>query len=249
PSNPTANDLLARVILYLGRLDEAERQARHAVELDPLSVIAQGNLARVLLFAGKLDEADAAARKAAELQPTSASSHRWQVVVAVLRGDGATALREAQLEPDEGYRRFELALAQQIQGDRQAADAALADLIANGRDQLAYQIAEVYAVVSWLLIELAWILLPTLDAPEWMLPAFVVLITLGFVITVFISWSFEMTPEGMKRTADVTPGEALPYWSKRKFARFVIGVAVIAFVLLAYQVLRSTGGHVVAKHR
>ncbi|PYL67002.1 MAG: hypothetical protein DMF28_10175, partial [Verrucomicrobia bacterium] len=73
PSNPTANDLLARVILYLGRLDEAERQARHAVELDPLSVIAQGNLARVLLFAGKLDEADAAARKAADLQPTSAS--------------------------------------------------------------------------------------------------------------------------------------------------------------------------------
>src|SRR5438067_1100054 len=107
----------------------------------------------------------------------------------------------------------------------------------------------VYAVVSWLLIELAWILLPTLDAPEWMLPAFVVLIALGFVITVFISWSFEMTPEGMKRTADVTPGEVLPYWSKRKFARFVIGVAVIAFVLLAYQVLRSTGGHVVAKHR
>jgi serine/threonine-protein kinase len=146
PANPTANDLLARVILYLGRLDEAERQARYAVELDPLSVIAQGNLARVLLFAGKLDEADAAARKAAELQPVSASSHRWQVVIAVLRGDGETALREAQLEPDDGYRRFELALAQQVRGDRQAADATLADLIANGRDQLAYQIAEVYAV-------------------------------------------------------------------------------------------------------
>jgi TolB-like protein/Flp pilus assembly protein TadD len=146
PPNPTANDLLARAIVYLGRIDEAERQARYAVELDPLSVIAQGNLARVLLFAGRLDEADAAARKAAELQPASASSHRWQVVAAVLRGDREVALREAQLEPDDGYRRFELALAQQIQGDRQAADAALADLIANGRDQLAYQIAEVYAV-------------------------------------------------------------------------------------------------------
>jgi len=146
PANPSANDLLARAIVYLGRIDEAERQVRYAVDLDPLSVIAQGNLARVLLFAGKLDEADAAARKAAELQPTSASSHRWQVVVAVLRGDGETALREAQLEPDEGYRRFEVALAQQIRGDPQAADAALADLIANGRDQLAYQIAEVYAV-------------------------------------------------------------------------------------------------------
>src|SRR5213596_997583 len=145
PSNPTANDLLARVILYLGRLDEAERQARHAVELDPLSVIAQGNLARVLLFAGKLDEADAAARKAAELQPAAAGSHRWQVVVAVLRGDGETALREAQLEPNEGYRRFELALAHYARGDRAAADAVLSEMIARDRNLLAYQIAEIYA--------------------------------------------------------------------------------------------------------
>ena len=146
PANPTANDLLARAILYLGRLDEAERQARQAVELDPLSVPAQSTLARVLYYVGKLDEADAVARKAAELQPASASSHRWQVLVAVERGDGEAALREAQLEPDEGYRRFELAVAQYVVGDRQAADAALADLIANGRDNLAYQIAEVYAV-------------------------------------------------------------------------------------------------------
>jgi TolB-like protein/Flp pilus assembly protein TadD len=146
PANPTANDLLARAILYLGRLDEAERQGRQAVELDPLSVTAQGNLARVLFYAGKLDEADAAARKAAELQPASASSHRWQTLIAAQRGDGETALREAQLEPDEGYRRFELALAQYVRGDRSAADAALADLVANGRDNLAYQIAEVYAV-------------------------------------------------------------------------------------------------------
>jgi TolB-like protein len=146
PANPTANDLLARVIVYVGRIDEAERQARQAVELDPLSVPPRNNLARVLFSAGKLDEADAMARKAAELQPAAASSHRWQVLVAVQRGDGQTALREAQQEPDPGYRRFELALAQYVRGDRVAADAALADLIATGRDQLAYQIAQVYAV-------------------------------------------------------------------------------------------------------
>ena len=120
PTNPTANDLLARVIVYLGRIDEAERQAREAVELDPLSVATQFNLARVLFFAGKLDEADAAGRKVAELQPSSASSHRWQVLVAVQRGDGETALREAQLEPDDGFRRFELALAHYVLGDRKA---------------------------------------------------------------------------------------------------------------------------------
>jgi TolB-like protein len=145
PANPTANDLLARVIVYVGRKDEAEKQARQAVELDPLSFAAQLNLARVLLYQGKLDETEAAARKAAELQPTAASSRRFQVLVAVQRGDGATALREAQLEPDEGYRRFAIALAQFVRRDQQAADAALAELIAHGRG-LAYQIAEVYAV-------------------------------------------------------------------------------------------------------
>ena len=109
------------------------------------------------------------------------------------------------------------------------------------------KVALVYVVVSWLLIELAWILLPNLDAPEWILPAFVVLIVIGFIITVIISWSFEMTPEGLKRTADITAGEVLPYWSKRKYATFVIGVAIIAFGLLAYQLLRSKGGQLSAK--
>src|SRR3954451_13350592 len=146
PANPTANDLLARVIVYLGHIDEAERQAREAVELDPLSVATQFNLARVLLYAGKLEEADAAGRKIAELQPSSSSSHRWQVFVAVQRGDGETALREAQLEPDDDFRRFELALAHYVRGDRKAADAALAELVTTARKGLDYQIAQVYAV-------------------------------------------------------------------------------------------------------
>ena len=145
PANPTANDLLARVLVYLGQIEEAEKLARQAIELDPLSYLARNNLARILLVEGKLDEADATARKAAELQPTGAAGHRWQVVVAVLRGDGETALREAQLEPNEGYRRFELALAHYARGDRAAADAVLSEMIARDRNLLAYQIAEIYA--------------------------------------------------------------------------------------------------------
>src|SRR5439155_7449701 len=116
-ANPTANDLLARVIVYLGKLDEAEKQARQAVETDPLAFPPQNNLGRVLWFEGKLDEADTIARKAAELQPTAASSRRWQVLVAIQRGDFDMALREAQSEPDESYRRFELAVAQFARGD------------------------------------------------------------------------------------------------------------------------------------
>jgi TolB-like protein len=145
PANPTANDLLARVLIYVNQLAEAEKLARQAIEFDPLAYLARGNLARILLAEGKLDEADSEARKSAELQPAAAGSHRWQVVVAVLRGNGEEALREAQLEPNEGYHRFELALAHYVRGDRPAADAALAEMVSRDRNLLAYQIAEVYA--------------------------------------------------------------------------------------------------------
>lgn len=145
PNNATANDLLARVIVYFGQLGEAEQLARQAVEVDPLAFQARISLARVFFSAGKLDGAYAAGSKAAELQPTGSSSHRWQVLVAVMRGNGELALREAQLEPNESYRRFELALAYFIRRDQAKADGALAELIEKDRSVLAYQIAEVYA--------------------------------------------------------------------------------------------------------
>ena len=145
PWNPTANDLLARVVVYLGQFEEAEKLARQAIELDPLAYQARISLGRVLFTEGKLDEAEASGRKAAELQPTGAANHRWQVLVAIQREDGKAAMREAQLEGNEGYQRFEFGLAYYASGNRPAADAALAELISKDGDFLAYQIAEVYA--------------------------------------------------------------------------------------------------------
>src|SRR5262245_49604416 len=130
PWNPTANDLLAPVVVYLGQFEEAEKLARQAIERDPLAYQARQSLARLFFVQGKLNDAEAAARKAVELQATAAGCRRWQVFVAIQRGDGEAALREAELEPNERYRRFELALAHYAHGDRVAADAALAQLIA-----------------------------------------------------------------------------------------------------------------------
>ena len=100
-----------------------------------------------------------------------------------------------------------------------------------------FRVALTYAVVAWLLIEIASVLLPLVDAPESIITAFVVLLALGFAVALFISWAFEMTPEGLKRTQDLSPGEVIPYWSRRKFARFIFGVAGIAFCLSAYHLL------------
>jgi ketosteroid isomerase-like protein len=100
-----------------------------------------------------------------------------------------------------------------------------------------FRVALTYAVVAWLLIEIASVLLPLVDAPESIITAFVVLLALGFAVALFISWAFEMTPEGLKRTQDLSPDEVIPYWSRRKFATFIFGVAGIAFCLSAYQLL------------
>jgi ketosteroid isomerase-like protein len=101
-----------------------------------------------------------------------------------------------------------------------------------------FKVALTYTIVSWLLIEVASVFLTTLAAPPGVLTALLAVFALGFAVAVFISWNFEMTPEGMKRTQDVSPGEVIPYWSRRKFATFIIGVAVTAFALSVFQLLR-----------
>src|SRR5438045_6345033 len=96
-----------------------------------------------------------------------------------------------------------------------------------------YKVAITYAVVAWLLVQASSILLPTFEAPAWVMKAFVVFLTFGFVISVMISWAFEATPEGLKRTENVPSDAILPTWSRRKFATFIVAVALIASGLLA----------------
>jgi hypothetical protein len=105
-----------------------------------------------------------------------------------------------------------------------------------------YKVAVAYLVISWLLIQATSVLLQTFEAPGWVMKALVVIIALGFILALSISWAFEMTPEGMKRTADVSPEElrSLPYWSKQKFAMFIGGVAIVAAGLLVFQLLRTS---------
>src|ERR1700693_1336859 len=110
-----------------------------------------------------------------------------------------------------------------------------------------YKVAVAYAVVSWLLLQAASILLPTFEAPTWVMKAFTVFLTLGFVISVMISWAFEMTPEGMKRTADISPSDVIPYWSKRKFAAVIVSVGLLATGLLAFQLLRAPRSTIASK--
>jgi hypothetical protein len=102
-----------------------------------------------------------------------------------------------------------------------------------------HKVAIVYAVIAWLLFQIALTFLPGAEAPPWLLPAFVVLLVVGFVFILYISWAFEATPEGLKRTERVPRDAKLPTWSKRKFATFIILVVALAASLLVYDVVRG----------
>jgi TolB-like protein/Tfp pilus assembly protein PilF len=102
-----------------------------------------------------------------------------------------------------------------------------------------YKVAVAYAVIAWLLIQAASILFPTYEAPAWVMKVFVAGVALGFPIALVIAWAFEMTPEGIKRTEDVSPEDVIPQWSRRKFAALIVSLALIAGGLLAWELVRS----------
>jgi len=96
--------------------------------------------------------------------------------------------------------------------------------------------AIVYAVIAWLLIQVAFI--PVFEVQSWAIKTLIVLLVLGFVAVVSISWAFEATPEGMKRTKELSPNEVLPTWSRKKFAIFIITTALLAAGLLVFDLLQ-----------
>src|SRR6202051_153327 len=66
-----------------------------------------------------------------------------------------------------------------------------------------YKVAVAYAVVAWLLIQVATQVFPFFEIPNWAVRFVVLLIVIGFPIALVIAWAFEITPEGIKRTENV----------------------------------------------
>lgn len=91
-----------------------------------------------------------------------------------------------------------------------------------------------YAVVFWLLVQVAGLLLDAFDAPGWIFRSFIILLAIGFPVAVILSWFFELTTDGLVRSADLEQHEA----ELQKFRRYLnpiiismLSAAVILFTL------------------
>src|SRR6266436_5543626 len=94
-----------------------------------------------------------------------------------------------------------------------------------------YKVAVAYAVVGWLLVQVATQVFPFFEIPNWAVRLVVLAIVIGFPISLVIAWAFELTPEGLKRTEDVDLVEAAQQPKKRTWIFVVIIGALLSIGL------------------
>jgi adenylate cyclase len=90
------------------------------------------------------------------------------------------------------------------------------------------RLAGLYLVGAWLLTQVASTVLPMFGSPEWLPRSVVILLAIGFIPALIFSWVFEVTPEGLKRDAEVPPEQSIAPQTARRMDRMIIAVLVIA---------------------
>ena len=95
-----------------------------------------------------------------------------------------------------------------------------------------YRVGVVYAIVTWLLVQVADVVMPTFGAPTWVMKVFTFLLVLGLPIALIFAWAFELTPQGLMRTEDVPLEESVTPVTKRRLNVIIIGLLSFAVAVL-----------------
>lgn len=97
-----------------------------------------------------------------------------------------------------------------------------------------------YLVFAWLALQVLDVVAPILDIPDWVGKTLLVLLALGVAPVLFLSWAYELTPEGLKRTHEVTLDESITRKTGRRLDAAVLVLLVLTLGLFAWQQLRPT---------
>ena len=95
------------------------------------------------------------------------------------------------------------------------------------------RMAGLYLVGAWLLVQVATSLFPAFGVPEWAVRALVIVLALGFLPALVFAWVFELTPEGLKRDADVAAEHSIAPQTARRMDRIIIAVLALALLYFA----------------
>lgn len=95
-----------------------------------------------------------------------------------------------------------------------------------------FRVGIAYAVIGWVLAQVAELAFDSFGAPEWVMKSVLVVLLIGLPLALFFAWAFEITPEGVKREKNVDRDASITKRTGRKLDRMIIGVLVVAVGLL-----------------
>jgi TolB-like protein/Flp pilus assembly protein TadD len=96
------------------------------------------------------------------------------------------------------------------------------------------RMAGLYLVGAWLVVQVASTLLPMFAAPAWAPRSIVIALAIGFVPALVFAWVFELTPEGLKRDADVPPEQSIAPQTAERMNRIIVAVLLLALVYFGF---------------
>ena len=91
-----------------------------------------------------------------------------------------------------------------------------------------FRVGIAYVIVSWLLAQVADLMLENFGAPDWVIKSFLGFLIIGFPLALIFAWAFELTPEGVKRESEVDRSQSIAPQTGQKLNNLIIGILVIA---------------------
>jgi adenylate cyclase len=91
-----------------------------------------------------------------------------------------------------------------------------------------------YIISSWLLIQVADLVLENIVAPDWVMQTIMLVLALGFPVVVFFSWAYEVTPGGIKRESEIDRSQSITHVTGRKLDRAITAVLIVTLAYFAY---------------
>ena len=95
-----------------------------------------------------------------------------------------------------------------------------------------FRVGAAYLVASWVIAQVADLVLDNVDSPEWLMQAILVVLAVGFFLALIFAWAYELTSEGLKREYEVDRSQSITHQTGQKLNRAIIGVLILAIVLL-----------------
>jgi TolB-like protein len=106
------------------------------------------------------------------------------------------------------------------------------NLIGELKRRNVFKVAIAYLVASWLIIQLADILVPMLTLPDWVSRFIFLLLVVLFIPTLIAAWALELTPDGLKLEKNVDRAQSITPQTGQKLNHMIIGVLALAVVVL-----------------